>query len=85
MYFFDKNIKITTLLNQAKQKEPAESSWRYFDYKNKMYRNPWRHCILPSYCAQQDIQGNQSSGKMRLGEFSLNIARLAYISTSELS
>ena len=30
-------------------------------------------------------QGNQSSGKMRLGEFSLNIARLAYISTSELS
>ena len=23
MYFFDKNIKITTLLNQAKQKEPV--------------------------------------------------------------
>ena len=30
-------------------------------------------------------QGNQSSGKMRLSEFSLNIARLAHISTSELS
>ena len=30
-------------------------------------------------------QGNQSSGKMRLSEFSLNIARLAHISTAGLS
>ena len=51
--------------------------------KLSLYPTNQKSKIAAKYTASD--QGNQSSGKMRLSEFSLNIARLAHISIAGLS